>query len=66
MSVVQSLLSQLRQGSLGQWYATKSPTDRLVIKIVTGLTLASVVYTGLWKPVKPQHYQRRESKPIEA
>ena len=51
MSVVQSLLSQLRQGSLGQWYATKSPTDRLVIKIVAGLTSASVVYTGLWKPV---------------
>ena len=51
MSVIQSLLSQLQQGSLGQWYATKSGTDRLIIKAVAGLIVATVFYTGIWKPV---------------
>ena len=51
MSVIQSLLSQLQQGSLGQWYATKSGTDRLIIKTVAGLIVATVFYTGIWKPV---------------
>ena len=51
MSVIQSLLSQLQQGSLGQWYATKSGTDRLIIKTVAGLIVATVFYTGIWKPI---------------
>ena len=51
MSVIQSLLSQLQQGSLGQWYATKSATDRLIIKVVAGLIVATVFYTGIWKPI---------------
>ena len=51
MSVIQSLLSQLQQGRLGQWYATKSATDRLIIKAVAGLIVATVFYTGIWKPI---------------
>ncbi len=51
MSAVQNLIVQLQQGAIGQWYAAKSPTDRLVIKILSGLIAATIVYVAVWKPL---------------
>ena len=51
MSTVQNLIAQLQQGSIGQWYATKSPTDRLIIKILAALIAATIIYTAVWKPL---------------
>ena len=51
MSTVQNLIAQLQQGSIGQWYVTKSPTDRLIIKILAALIAATIIYTVVWKPL---------------
>ena len=51
MSTVQNLISQLQQGSIGQWYVTKSQTDRLIIKILAALIAATIIYTVAWKPL---------------
>ena len=51
MSTVQNLIAQLQQGRIGQWYVTKSPTDRLIIKILAALIAATIIYTVVWKPL---------------
>ena len=51
MSTLQNLIAQLQQGSIGQWYVTKSPTDRLIIKILAALIAATIIYTVVWKPL---------------
>ena len=51
MSTVQNLITQLQQGSIGQWYVTKSPSDRLIIKILAALIAATIIYTVVWKPL---------------
>lgn len=51
MSTVQNLIAQLQQGTIGQWYVTKSPTDRLIIKILAALIAATIIYTAVWKPL---------------
>ena len=43
MSTVQNLIAQLQQGSIGQWYVTKSPTDRLIINLIA--LIAAIIYT---------------------
>lgn len=51
MNIVKSAKDQLQTGSIGQWYAAKSATDRLIIKIVSSLVVATLFYSTLWKPV---------------
>ena len=51
MSTVQNLITQLQQSSIGQWYVTKSPSDRLIIKILAALIAATIIYTVVWKPL---------------
>ncbi len=51
MSTAQSLTARLQQGSIGQWYVTKSPTDQLIIKILVALIAGTITYTAVWKPV---------------
>ena len=51
MSTVQNLIAQLQQGSIGRWYVAKSPTDRLIIKILAALIAATIIFTVVWKPL---------------
>ena len=59
MSAVQNLIVQLQQGTIGQWYAAKSPTDRLVIKILSGLIAAAVIYVAVWKPLSDYNQEQQ-------
>ena len=51
MRTTQNLIAQLQQGVIGQWYETKSLTDRLIIKILVALIVGTTIYTAVWRPV---------------
>ena len=59
MSTIQNLIVQLQQGTIGQWYAAKSPTDRLIIKILSGLIAATIVYVAVWKPLSDYNQEQQ-------
>ena len=59
MSAIQNLIVQLQQGTIGQWYAAKSPTDRLIIKILSGLIAATIVYVAVWKPLSDYNQEQQ-------
>ena len=59
MSAMQNLIVQLQQGTIGQWYAAKSPTDRLIIKILSGLIAATIVYVAVWNPLSDYNQEQQ-------
>ena len=47
------------QGQIGQWYAVKSKSDRIVINAVAALLLFSIVITGVWQPIQINNSEQR-------
>lgn len=65
MSIVKSAKDQLQTGSIGQWYLAKSATDRLIIKIVSGLIVAALFYSVIWKPVSDYNVEQQARYAME-
>ena len=47
------------QGQIGQWYAVKSKSDRIVINAVAALLLFSIAILGVWQPIQINNSEQR-------
>ena len=47
------------QGPVGQWYAVKSRSDRIVINALAALFLFSIVLLGVWQPIQINNSEQR-------
>ena len=47
------------QGPVGQWYATKSRSDRIVINLVAALFTFSIVLLGVWQPIQINNIEQQ-------
>ena len=47
------------QGQIGQWYAVKSKSDRIVINAVAALLLFSIAILGVWQPIQINNNEQR-------
>ena len=46
-----SVVSRMRESSLGRWYAGRSNSDQRILLVMTGLILATSCYAGVWQPL---------------
>ena len=47
------------QGPVGQWYAVKSRSDRIVINALAALFLFSIALLGVWQPIQINNSEQR-------
>lgn len=47
------------QGPVGQWYAVKSRSDRIVINALAALFLFSIALLGVWQPIQINNNEQR-------
>ena len=59
MTILEKTWIGLAQGPVGQWYAVKSRSDRVVINLVGALFAFSVIYLGVWQPVHNYSNEQR-------
>ena len=59
MKILEKTWIGLAQGPVGQWYAIKSRSDRIVINLVGALFAFSVMYLGVWQPVHNYSNEQR-------
>ena len=52
MTILEKTWNSVMQGPVGQWYATKSKSDQIVINLVGALLIFSIVLLGVWQPVQ--------------
>ena len=59
MTILEKTWIGVAQGPVGQWYAVKSRSDRIVINLVGALIAFSVMYLGVWQPVHNYSNEQR-------
>ena len=59
MTILEKTWIGIAQGPVGQWYAVKSRSDRIVINLVGALIAFSVMYLGVWQPVHSYSNEQR-------
>ena len=59
MTIVEKTWNSVMQGPVGQWYATKSRSDQIVINLVGALFIFSVVLLGVWQPIQNNNSEQR-------
>ena len=47
------------QGPVGQWYAVKSRSDRILINALAALFLFSITLLGVWQPIQINNSEQR-------
>ena len=44
-----SVVSRMKESSLGRWYAGRSNSDQRILLVIAGLILATSCYAGVWQ-----------------
>ena len=59
MTILEKTRISVMQSSIGQWYAVKSRSDRIVINVVGVLIILAIVLLGVWQPVQINNSEQR-------
>ena len=59
MTILEKIWNGVMQGPVGQWYAVKSRSDRIVINAVAALFLFSIAFLGVWQPIQNNNSEQR-------
>ena len=59
MKILEKTWNSVIQGQIGQWYAVKSKSDRIVINAVAALLLFSIAILGVWQPIQINNSEQR-------
>ena len=59
MTILEKTWNSVMQGPVGQWYAVKSRSDRIVINALAALFLFSIALLGVWQPIQINNSEQR-------